>query len=89
MFCNPNFRGTEEYFGVQGQADLITSTLGKAIGVGHGGYTTGPKVVIDLLKQASKSFRYTNTLPPSTAAAGCAVCDFVLMIPSQTLLKKS
>ena len=53
--------------------DIINSTIGKALGVSQGGYTTGPKELIDLLRQRSKSFRYSQTIPPAVAAAGCVV----------------
>ena len=72
-FYNQPHRGTEEYFGLQGEVDIINSTIGKALGVNQGGYTTGPKELIDLLRHLSKSFRYTKTLSPSAAAAGCVV----------------
>lgn len=67
------YRGTEEYFGLQGHVDIINSTIGKALGVSQGGYTTGPKELINLLRQSSKSFRYSQTIPPAVAAAGCVV----------------
>lgn len=58
-------RGTEEYCNVMGRVDIINSTLGKALGGAAGGYTTGPKELIDLLKQRSRPYLFSNTLPPA------------------------
>jgi len=66
-------RGTPEHCGVQGRVDIITSTLGKALGGASGGYTTGRQEVIDLLRQRSRPYLFSNTLTPSLAAAGVAV----------------
>ncbi|CAG0885653.1 unnamed protein product [Cyprideis torosa] len=70
-FFGKTGRGTEEYFGlVPGKVDLINSTLGKALGGASGGYTTGPKEVVDLLRQRSRPYLFSNSLPP--AVVGCA-----------------
>ena len=62
-------RGTPEHFGVMGRVDVITSTLGKALGGASGGYTTGRKEIIDLLRQRSRPYLFSNTLTPALAAA--------------------
>jgi glycine C-acetyltransferase len=66
-------RGTPEHCGVQGRVDIITSTLGKALGGASGGYTTGRQEVIELLRQRSRPYLFSNTLTPSLAAAGIEV----------------
>lgn len=63
-FFGPTGRGTEEHFGMNGKVDIINSTLGKALGGAAGGYTTGPKALIDLLRQRSRPYLFSNTLPP-------------------------
>lgn len=63
-FFGPTGRGTEEHFGMTGKVDIINSTLGKALGGAAGGYTTGPKALIDLLRQRSRPYLFSNTLPP-------------------------
>merc|ERR1712096_188822 len=57
-------RGTPEVCGVQGQIDIINSTLGKALGGATGGYTTGPKAVVDLLRNKSRPYLFSNSLAP-------------------------
>jgi glycine C-acetyltransferase len=66
-------RGTPEHCGVQGRVDIITSTLGKALGGASGGYTTGRQEIIDLLRQRSRPYLFSNTLTPCLTAAGIAV----------------
>jgi glycine C-acetyltransferase len=66
-------RGTPEHFGVQGRVDVITSTLGKALGGASGGYTTGRQEMIDMLRQRSRPYLFSNTLTPALAAAGIEV----------------
>jgi glycine C-acetyltransferase len=66
-------RGTPEHCGVQGRVDVITSTLGKALGGASGGYTTGRQEIIDMLRQRSRPYLFSNTLTPSLAAAGIGV----------------
>jgi len=77
-------RGTPEHCGVQGRVDIITSTLGKALGGASGGYTTGRREIIDLLRQRSRPYLFSNTLTPSLAAAGIAVFK---MLSSTTALR--
>lgn len=67
------FRGTEEYFNNIGGIDIINSTLGKALGGAAGGYTTGCKEVIDLLRQRSRPYLFSNSLPPPVVASGIQV----------------
>ena len=58
-------RGTDELLGIHGQIDIINSTLGKALGGAMGGYTAGPKEIIDLLRQKSRPYTFSNALAPS------------------------
>jgi glycine C-acetyltransferase len=62
-------RGTPEHCGVEGRVDVITSTLGKALGGGSGGYTTGRKEIVELLRQRSRPYLFSNSLTPSLCAA--------------------
>lgn len=64
--------------GVSGRVDIINSTLGKALGGAAGGYTTGPKELIDLLKQRSRPYLFSNSLPPAVVASGIKVIDMLL-----------
>ena len=68
-----DFRGTEEFCGVDGKVDIINSTLGKALGGAAGGYTTGPKQLIDLLRNRSRPYLFSNTLPPPVVACASKV----------------
>jgi glycine C-acetyltransferase len=63
-------RGVTEYFNVKGKAEIITGTLGKAFGGAIGGFTTGKKEIIDMLRQRSRPYLFSNSLPPMVAAAG-------------------
>src|SRR5438270_1882969 len=69
-FIGPTGRGTPEAFGVSGKVDLITSTLGKAVGGGTGGFTSGRRELIELLRQRSRPYLFSNAIPPMIAAAG-------------------
>jgi glycine C-acetyltransferase len=62
-------RGTHEHCGVMGRVDVFTGTLGKALGGATGGYTSGRKEIIDLLRQRSRPYLFSNTIAPSVAAA--------------------
>jgi len=64
-FIGKNGRGTPEYFGVNDRIDVINSTLGKALGGALGGYTTARKEIIDTLRQKSRPYLFSNSLPPS------------------------
>ena len=76
-------RGTEEYYGLDGKIDIINSTLGKALGGAAGGYTTGPKELIDLLRQRSRPYLFSNSLPPPVVA--CASKVSLLTEPTITI----
>lgn len=68
-FMGAHGRGTHEYHNVMGRIDLITGTLGKALGGGTGGYTSGRKEVIEMLRQRSRPYLFSNSLPPAIVAA--------------------
>lgn len=70
-------RGTHEYRGCMGRVDLLTGTLGKALGGASGGYTSGRKEFIDLLRQRSRPYLFSNTLAPAIAAASLAVLEML------------
>ncbi len=72
-FMGEHGRGTPEYCGVMGRIDILTGTLGKAMGGASGGYTSGRKEIIDLLRQRSRPYLFSNTLTPSLAAASLEV----------------
>lgn len=74
-FIGPQGRGTPAHFGVA--ADVITGTLGKALGGALGGYVAGPQAVIDLLRQRARPYLFSNALPPAVVAAGLAAIDLV------------
>ncbi|UJR36017.1 hypothetical protein I4U23_028756 [Adineta vaga] len=76
-FFGPTGRGTEEHFGMIGKIDIINSTLGKALGGAAGGYTTGPKALIDLLRQRSRPYLFSNTLPPAIVASAMKAIDLI------------
>src|SRR5579872_1951956 len=66
-------RGTPEHFGVQAKVDVITSTLGKALGGAAGGFTTGRKEIVDLLRQRSRPYLFSNSIAPAIVGASIAV----------------
>jgi len=70
-------RGTPELFGVAGKVDLITSTLGKAIGGGTGGFTSGRRELIELLRQRSRPYLFSNAVPPMICAAGLKALELI------------
>ena len=72
-FMGKTGRGTHEYRGVIGRIDIITGTLGKALGGASGGFTSGRKEIIDLLRQRSRPYLFSNTLAPSITGASIAV----------------
>jgi len=76
-FVGRTGRGTPEHFGVQDKIDVITSTLGKALGGGSGGFTTGRKAIVDLLRQRSRPYLFSNTVPPAIAGASLRVFDLL------------
>jgi len=85
-FLGKTGRGTHEYRNVFGKVDIITGTLGKALGGASGGFTTGRKEVIELLRQRSRPYLFSNTVAPSIVGASIAVLD--LLEGSTTLRDK-
>ena len=77
-FIGKTGRGSAEYHNVMDKIDVFTSTLGKALGGASGGFTTGKKEIIELLRQRSRPYLFSNTLTPSIAAAGIKVFDMIL-----------
>lgn len=75
-------RGTAEELGMFGQIDAYTSTLGKALGGSHGGFTTGPRVLVDYLRQKSRPYLFSNTLPPAVVMGSLAAIDLLEHDPS-------
>jgi glycine C-acetyltransferase len=76
-FIGKTGRGTPEHFGVQKRIDVMTSTLGKALGGASGGFTTGKKEIIALLRQRSRPYLFSNSIPPAIAGASIAVLDLL------------
>jgi glycine C-acetyltransferase len=76
-FLGKTGRGTHEYRGVMGRIDIITGTLGKALGGASGGFTSGRKEIIDMLRQKSRPYLFSNTLAPSITGASIAVLDML------------
>src|SRR6056297_535622 len=85
-FFGPTGRGSPEYHGVLDKVDIITSTLGKALGGGMGGFTTASQPVIDILRQRSRPYLFSNSLTPSLAAATLKV--FELLTESSELIER-
>jgi len=80
-FMGDNGRGTHEHCGVMGRVDLLTGTLGKALGGGSGGYIAGRKPVIDWLRQRSRPYLFSNSIPPVVAAVSLRVLDLIETTP--------
>lgn len=76
-FIGETGRGTPEYFGVEKQIDVITSTLGKAVGGASGGFTTGRQEIIDLLRQRSRPYLFSNTVAPPVVAASIRALELI------------
>lgn len=76
-FVGKTGRGTIEHCGVLGRVDIITGTLGKALGGASGGFTTGKKELIEMLRQKSRPYLFSNTLAPSIVGASIAVLDML------------
>src|SRR5437763_8212997 len=70
-------RGTGEELGVFGKIDAYTSTLGKALGGSHGGFTTGPKTLVEYLRQKSRPYLFSNTVPPAVVMGSLAALDLL------------
>lgn len=83
-FIGKTGRGTPEYCGVMGRVDIITGTLGKALGGAMGGFTTGKKEIIEMLRQRSRPYLFSNSLAPSIVGASIAVLD---MLSDSTALR--
>jgi glycine C-acetyltransferase len=76
-FMGPHGRGTPEHHQVTDRIDILTGTLGKALGGASGGYTSGRKAIIDTLRQRSRPYLFSNTLCPSIAGASLKVLDII------------
>jgi glycine C-acetyltransferase len=76
-FMGPTGGGTPELFGVQDRVDIVTGTLGKALGGASGGYTAAHKEIVEMLRQRSRPYLFSNSLAPSIAAAGVAMLDLL------------
>jgi glycine C-acetyltransferase len=76
-FLGKTGRGTHEYRGVMGRIDIITGTLGKALGGASGGFTSGRKEIIEMLRQRSRPYLFSNSLAPSIVGASIAVLDML------------
>ena len=83
-FMGKHGKGTHEYNDVMGRIDIITGTLGKALGGASGGYTSGRKEIIDMLRQRSRPYLFSNTVAPSIIAASLKVLD---LLQSSTALR--
>ena len=80
-FMGPGGRGTHEHHGVVDRVDILTGTLGKALGGASGGYVSGRREIVDLLRQRSRPYLFSNTLPPAIAAASIAALDLITRSP--------
>jgi len=76
-FVGAKGRGTAEYNGVEGRVDIITGTLGKALGGASGGYTSGRKEIIDLLRQRSRPYLFSNSVAPAIVGASLEMLDML------------
>ena len=83
-FLGKTGRGTHEYRGVMGKMDIITGTLGKALGGANGGFTSGRKEIIEMLRQRSRPYLFSNSLAPSIVGASLAILD---MLKKETALR--
>ncbi len=80
-FLGPTGRGSPEHCGVMGRVDLITGTLGKALGGASGGYTSGRRELIALLRQRSRPYLFSNTVAPAVVAASLKALDLAASSP--------
>ena len=76
-FMGPNGRGTPEHCGVAERVDLVSGTLGKALGGASGGFISGRREIVDLLRQRSRPYLFSNTLAPAIAAASLVALDLI------------
>jgi glycine C-acetyltransferase len=81
-FVGPTGRGTPEHRGVMDRVDVITSTLGKALGGGSGGFTTGRQEIVDVLRQRSRPYLFSNSVAPPIVGAALAVFDILERDPT-------
>ena len=84
--CGKTGRGTPEHFGVLGKVDVITGTLGKAIGGASGGYISGSKELISYLRQKSRPYTFSNSLPPAIVSA--CMASFDLLSRDKSIVRK-
>ncbi len=80
-FMGPGGRGSHEHAGVLDRVDILTGTLGKALGGASGGYVSGRREIIDMLRQRSRPYLFSNTVPPAIAAASIASIDLITRSP--------
>jgi glycine C-acetyltransferase len=80
-FMGPGGRGTPEHHSVMERVDILTGTLGKALGGASGGYVSGRREIVELLRQRSRPYLFSNTLPPAIAAASIASIDLIERSP--------
>src|SRR5690242_1989885 len=83
-FMGATGRGSHEHCGVMGRVDVFTGTLGKALGGASGGYTSGRKEIVALLRQRSRPYLFSNTIPPAIAGAALKCLE---MLGSSTALR--
>ena len=76
-FVGEHGRGTPEHCGVEGRIDIVTGTLGKALGGASGGYTSGKRLVVEWLRQRSRPYLFSNTLMPAIAGASLKVLEMI------------
>jgi len=76
-YIGPKGRGTPEHFGVQDRVDIVTSTLGKAMGGANGGFTSGRKEIIELLRQRSRPYLFSNSVAPAVVGASLKVIELL------------
>src|SRR5258708_37826501 len=74
-FVGKRGRGSPEHCGVEGKIDILTSTLGKALGGGSGGFVAAGREIVTMLRQRSRPYLFSNTLPPAIAGAGVAAFE--------------
>jgi glycine C-acetyltransferase len=87
-YIGKNGRGTAEHFGLLGQVDIITTTFGKALGGGNGGCTSGRKEIIEMLRQRSRPYLFSNSLAPATVGATMQVLEILTEsndLPARTM----
>jgi glycine C-acetyltransferase len=88
-FIGRTGRGTHEHFDVMGRVDIITSTLGKALGGASGGFTSASKEAVALLRNRSRPYLFSNSLPPPIVAAGIRVLDLIESEPERVARSQS